>query len=150
MNEALTEHGLLLTVFSIGESLWAVDALHVQEIIRVSAITRVHHALPEVVGIINLRGRIVTILDPAYRLGLPAGVVEASARILVLDWKDEQIGLLVSRIQDVVSVEASQLAPPPSNMKQAFGAHLAKVVRIKDQAISVLDLETILAIEEAH
>jgi len=148
MTESTSDQTLLLTVFNIGESLFAVDALHVQEIIRLSALTKVHHAPPHVVGIINLRGRIVTILDPAYRLGLPMGPPEPSSRILVLDWQDEHIGLMVSRIQDVMSVEADQLAPPPPNLKQAFGAHLAKVLRLKEQAISVLNLDTLLAIEE--
>jgi len=139
---------LLLTVFNIGESLFAVDALHVQEIIRVSAFTKVHHAPAHVVGIINLRGRIVTILDPAHRLGLPPVPPVPSARILVLDWQDEYVGLLVSRIQDVLSIDADQLAAPPPNMKQAFGACLSHVVRIKEQAISVLDLPTMLSVEE--
>ena len=150
MNQKATdqEASMLLTVFSFEDALFAVDAMRVQEIIRVGPITPVHHAPPHVLGIINLRGRIVTVLDPACRMGLETQERTADSRILIVDWRDEQIGLLVSRIHDMVNTEREDLAPVPPNLKQHLGTFLAGVVKHKEHMVSVLDLEPLLAVEE--
>lgn len=148
MNQVEQDASLLLTVFSFDEALFAVDAMRVQEIIRVGAITPVHHAPGHVLGIINLRGRIVTVVDPATRIGLEPQVQSSASRILIVDWQDEQVGLLVSRIHDMVQMERNALAPPPSNLKQGFGAFLAGVVQLREHMVSVLDASSVLAIEE--
>jgi len=139
---------LLLTVFSFDEALFAVDAMRVQEIIRVGAITPVHHAPEHVLGIINLRGRIVTVLDPACRMGLDTQERSPQSRILIVDWQDEQVGLLVSRIHDMVSTESEQLAAPPSNLKKTLGGFLAGVLQLKEQMVSILDLQPLLSLED--
>ena len=142
------ETSMLLTVFSFDDALFAVEAMRVQEIIRVGSITPVHHAPDHVLGIINLRGRIVTVLDPARRMGLDSPERTTHSRILIVDWQDEQIGLLVSRIHDMVSTERGDLAPPPSNLKQHLGGFLAGVVQHREHMVSVLDLQPLLSIEE--
>jgi len=139
---------LLLTVFSFDEALFAVDAMRVQEIIRVGAITPVHHAPEHVLGIINLRGRIVTVLDPDCRMGLDTQERSPQSRILIVDWQDEQVGLLVSRIHDMVSTESEQLAAPPSNLKKTLGGFLAGVLQLKEQMVSILDLQPLLSLED--
>ena len=142
------EATLLLAIFAFEEALFAVDALRVQEIIRKGAITPVHHAPAHVLGIINLRGRIVTVLDPASRMGLAAQARTPASRILILDWQDEQVGLLVSRIHDMVDVARDRLAQPPSNLRNDLGAFLAGVVQVHDHMVSVLELGPVLAVED--
>ena len=145
---ANVEPGLLLAIFAFEEALFAVDALRVQEIIRVGPITPVHQAPGHVLGIINLRGKIVTVLDPAFRMGLGAQEATPASRILIVDWQDEQVGLLVSRIHDMVETTRDSLGPAPSNLKNDLGAFLAGVVRLKENMVSVLDLQALLAVEE--
>ena len=139
---------LLLTVFAFHESLFAVDAMRVQEIIRVGPITPVHHAPAHVLGVINLRGRIVTVLDPACRMGLEPQELNSHSRILIAEGQDEQVGLLVSQIHDMLRTERESLAAPPSNLKQSLGAFLSGVVQFRDHMVSVLDLQPLLAVEE--
>jgi purine-binding chemotaxis protein CheW len=139
---------LLLAVFSCADALFAVDALRVQEIIRVGAITPVHQAPGHVLGIINLRGRIVTILDPAYRMGFEAQTMTRDCRILIVDWEDEHVGLLVSRIHDMVDTQKDQVEAPPSNLKQDLGRYLSGVVKVQDSMVLLLDLQPLLSLEE--
>jgi purine-binding chemotaxis protein CheW len=138
----------LLTIFAICETLFAVSAQFVQEIIRLCPITPVHHAPRHVAGIINLRGRIVTVLDPAQRIGL--GVQEAgeTSRILILDWKGEQLGLLVSRVRDVLPIAPERLVAPPPNLRSVLGPFSAQVFQIQDNIVSTLNLEALLATDQ--
>jgi purine-binding chemotaxis protein CheW len=138
----------LLAVFSLGEALFAVEALRVQEIIRVGAITPVHGALPHVLGIINLRGRIVSVLDPAIRMGFPSQERTPESRILIVDWQDEHLGLLVSWIQDMVDAEEGSIGRAPSNLKADLGKFLSGVFQRGESMISVLDLQPLLSLEE--
>jgi len=143
-----SEGDLLLALFAFDEAFFAVEALRVQEIIRLGPITPVHHAPEHVLGIINLRGRIVTVLDPACRMGLDALERTPRSRILILDWKDEQIGLLVSRVEDMVGVPRNALAQAPANLKNDLGAYLSGVVQVKEHMVSILDLQPLLAVDE--
>ena len=145
----LQDASKLLALFALDEALCAVDALRVQEIIRLGPITPVHHAPEHVLGIINLRGRIVTVLDPACRMGLGAQERTPRSRILIVDWKDEQVGLLVSRVEDMVGASREDIAPAPSNLKSDLGAYLEGVVQLQDHMVSILDLEPLLAVEES-
>jgi len=142
------EASLLLTVFSFDDALFAVDAMRVQEIIRLGPITPVHHAPAHVLGIINLRGRIVTVLDPALRMGLEAQERTSKGRILIMDWQDEHVGLLVSEVHDMVRTEKESLGASPSNLKNSLGAFLTGVLQLKDHMVSVLDLKPLLSVEE--
>ena len=147
-NASDQEASLLLTVFSFDDALFAVDAMRVQEIIRVGPITPVHHAPEHVLGIINLRGRIVTVLDPARRMGLEPQERDARSRILIVDWQDENVGLLVSEVHDMVRTEKEQIGPSPSNLKNSLGSFLAGVLQLKDHMVSLLDLKPLLSVED--
>jgi purine-binding chemotaxis protein CheW len=146
---ALQNASKLLALFALLDALFAVDALRVQEIIRLGPITPVHHAPEHVLGIINLRGRIVTVLDPALRMGLGAQEQAPRSRILIVDWKDEQVGLLVSRVEDMVEAAPDAITAPPTNLKSDLGAYLSGVLQLKDHMVSILDLEPLLSVDEA-
>ena len=139
---------LLLSVFALGETLFALDALLIQEITLAGRITPVRRAPADVLGIINLRGRIVTVIDPALRMGLAAFEPGRSNRILIADCGDEPIGLIVSRVVDVLPVERDQLLPPPSNLRQLLGGFLGQVFRHQEHVVSILDLTALMTVED--
>ena len=135
----------LLTIFAICETFFAVSAQYVQEIIRMCPITPVHHAPQHVVGIINLRGRIVTVLDPALRIGLGHQDIGETSRILILDWKGEQLGLQVSRVRDVLPIDPERLVAPPPNLRSVLGPYSAQVFQLQDNIVSTLNLDALLS-----
>ena len=140
-----SESSVLISTFFIGETLWGIDTLRVQEVIRVSDVTPVRHAAPSVAGVINLRGKIVTIVDLGKKLALPQATSAAETRIIIVEWNSEYVGLLVDRVSDVVNAEISQIAPAPSNVQGVQGSFLEGVLRTRESLISILGIDKILA-----
>ncbi len=137
-----------LATFYLGESLFGMDILHIQEINKIVDITAVPKAPDYVMGIINLRGRIVTVIDLGRKLGLSPTVMSEGSRNIIIDSKDEFVGLLVDRIADVASVEEEKLLPAPANVKGAQGKFFTGVYRAEHDLIAVLDVEAVLATDE--
>src|ERR1700678_2733463 len=100
-----TGQATLLATFFVGDALCALDAAGVQEVIRVESVTEVRHAPPEVVGVMNLRGKIVTLLDPGVILGLGKSVLTKESRVFIIEDRNEFLGILVDRAGEVMEGE---------------------------------------------
>lgn len=137
----------LFSTFLLGEAVFGVRAEEVQEIVRPGNITRVHHAPAYVVGIRNLRGRIVTVIDLAMRLELGNVELGLHSRILIIDWQAEPIGLLVDEISDIVAVGEGSIEPSPANIHGVRGKNLRGVCRNNERLVAVLDLSAALSLE---
>jgi purine-binding chemotaxis protein CheW len=110
MNGTKTGEGAFMAVtFEVADTVIGVDARHVEEIVRVPSITPVRGARNYELGIVNLRGRIITVIDMSARLGLGAAAVGNDARILVTSTQDESVGILVPKLSDVVEADHSDI-----------------------------------------
>src|ERR1035438_8198010 len=107
---------VLLATFFVRDALCALDAAGIQEVIRLGPVTPVRYAPEEVIGIVNLRGKIVTIVDLGLRLGLPKTVAGRDSRVFIIEDRNEFIGLLVDRVDEVVEVESDHWQAPPANV----------------------------------
>ena len=138
------DDGLLVATFLLGEAAFGIDAQQVQEVARVGHITPVAHAPSYAVGIRNLRGRIVTVIDLRARLEL--GRVEAASgnRILIVEWQGESVGLLVDSVADTIETSLDQLAPPPPNLHGVQSKNLRGVCRGGERLVALLDLGPVL------
>ncbi len=139
------EQGYLLLTFQSGDARYGLEAVRVQEVILVGAITPVHHAPEYVRGIINLRGKIVTVVDVGIKLMDQETALGDDSRILITDWKDEFVGLLVDRIGDVLTLERDQIEPQPANVGEDQSHFFQGVYRNSEQVVAVLDLEALLS-----
>jgi purine-binding chemotaxis protein CheW len=139
-----TEH---LATFYLDREEYGVDVRQVQEIRRMSEITGVPRAPDFVRGVINLRGRILPVLDLKRKLGL--GEVEASraTRIVVVRVKERLLGLLVDGASQVLKVEVSRIEPPPEEVLERGGDYIRGVAKLEDRLIILVDLERLLAHE---
>ena len=139
---------LLVATFLLGKAAFGIGAAQVQEVVKVGDITPVHHAPSHVVGIRNLRGRIVTVIDLKVRLEM--GSVDGSAdnRVLIVDWLGEPIGLLVDSVSDTISVNPKEIGPPPPNVHGIQSRNLRGVCRSAERLVALLDPGTVLQIEE--
>jgi len=140
---------VLLATFFVREALCALDAAGVQEVIRLGPLTPVPNALTEVLGVVNLRGRIVTIIDAGLRLGFPKAVPSPESRIFIVEVRDEFIGLLVDRVDEVVEIEQGSWQPPPANVAWGQARFFKGVCRARGRVITLLDAGQILA-EKGH
>jgi len=136
---------VLLATFFVRDALCALDAAGIQEVIRLGPLTPVRHASPDVAGILNLRGKIVTILDLGLRLGFAKAVPSGDSRIFIMEDRNEFVGLLVDRVDEVVEVDREQWQAPPANVRGMQGRFFQGVYRTGGRAITVLDPGAVLA-----
>ena len=139
-----TEH--LATFFLAGEE-YGVEVRQVQEIRRVTEITSVPRAPEFIRGVINLRGRILPVLDLRRRLALGEVAMDRVARIVVVRIKERLLGLLVDGASQVLKVKVSQIEPPPEEVLQQGGDYIRGVAKLDDRLIILVDLERLLAHE---
>jgi purine-binding chemotaxis protein CheW len=135
----------LLATFIVRDALCALDAAGIQEVIRLGPLTPVRHAPAAVAGIVNLRGKIVTVLDLGLRLGFPKVVPGPESRIFIMEDASEFIGLLVDRVDEVVETDPRQLHPPPANTSSGQARFLKGICRAGSRVITVLDTGRILS-----
>jgi len=118
----------------------------VREIVIVPEITPVPESGEFVRGIINLRGRILPVLDLGLRLGLPPGPREGSGRILVVEQESQQlVGLLVDEASEVLRVPETLLSPPPELAGGPLGASVRGVARLDERLVLLLDLAMLVS-----
>ena len=144
-NTSRSGQTVLLTTFFVRDSLCALDAAGIQEVIRVGALTPVRHTPQEVTGIVNLRGKIVTILDLGLRLGFAKAIPTGDSRIFIIEDRNEFIGLLVDRVDEVVEVERDEWQSPPANVPWGQARFFKGICRAGGRVITVLDSSPILA-----
>jgi purine-binding chemotaxis protein CheW len=134
-----------LATFYVGDALCGMDILKVQEINKLMEMTKVPQAPEYVTGILNLRGQIVTIIDLGNKLGLTATDLNDSSRNIIVNSASEYIGLLVSRISDVVPADMDKVEKPPANIGGLQGTYFKGVFKTKDRLIGILDVDKVLA-----
>jgi purine-binding chemotaxis protein CheW len=140
------DQGELLLTFQLGEAHYGLEAIRVQEVMLVGAITPVHHAPDYVRGIINLRGKIVTVIDLGIKLLDEEINIGEFSRILIADWMDEYVGLLVDRVGDVISPDRDLIEAQPANVAEEQGRFIQGVFRDGEQpVVAVIHLAELLA-----
>jgi len=141
---------LQLVAFRLGKETYAVDIQQVQEIIRMQHITQVPGAPSFVEGVINLRGRIVPVIDLRQRLGLPRGERTGETRIVVVEVPPHRVGMVVDAVEEVFRIQEEEIEPPSPLVASIQEKYLRGVGKSGDRLIILLDLEEILKKEEAE
>jgi len=140
----LVTQTVLLATFFVRDALCALDASGVQEVIRVESVTVVRHAPEEVAGVMNLRGKIVTLLDLGIILGFAKTVITRESRVFILEDRNEFLGVLVDRADEVVQVEPGKEESLPVNVPASQARFLQRVCRVGGRVIAVLNPGEIL------
>jgi purine-binding chemotaxis protein CheW len=139
-----TEH---LATFFLDREEYGVDVRLVQEIRRVTEITQVPRAPEFIKGVINLRGRIIPVIDLKKKLGLGEVGVTKLSRIVVVTLKGRLLGLLVDGASQVLKVPVSLVEPAPEEVVQKGGDYLRGVAKLEGRLIILIELPTVLAVE---
>lgn len=139
---------LQLVSFIVAAEEFGVDILKVQEIIRPVAITRVPHAPVFVEGVINLRGRIVPVIDLRKRFDLPHRERDKDTRIIVVDLTDKVVGFMVDAVKEVIRVDRGTIEPPPELAVGIDAHYITGVAKLEDRLLILLDLDEVLTSEE--
>jgi len=138
------EETMALATFYVGNALCGMDILKIQEINKLMVMTKVPQASDYVMGILNLRGQIVTIIDLGKKLGLSSTELNSKSRNIIVNSKGEYIGLMTARISDVMHSDLSRIEPPPANIGGVQGKYFKGVFKTEDKLIGILDVEEVL------
>jgi len=145
--ERLDDTVIQCVTFTLGEETYGIDVMRVQEVLRMSDIAPVPSAPPFVVGIINLRGNVVTVIDARGRLGLPAKAPDDATRIVILETARHVVGLLVDGVTEVVEFPRSEIEATP-NVGEEGGPYIEGVFARDDDLLILLDLNRFLVEDE--
>ncbi len=137
-----------LVTFSIGEEEFGVDILKVQEIIRTMEITKVPRAPQFVEGVINLRGKVIPIIDLRRRFGLTTRSHDKHTRIIVIELSNMIVGFVVDSVSEVLRIPASTVEPPPPVVSGLESEYISGVGKLEDRLLIMLDLNRLLSGEE--
>jgi purine-binding chemotaxis protein CheW len=137
--------------FVLGSETYGVDILRVQEIRGWSAVTKIPNSPPHVLGVLNLRGSIVPVVDLRKRFSLEQAEYTAVTVIIVLSVRGEagrrDFGVVVDGVSDVVDVEASAVRPTPDLGCRAATDHIRGLVPVNERMVVLLDLDRLIGAE---
>lgn len=142
-----TNNSIEMATFYVGNALFGMDILKVQEINKSLDMTSVPQAPEYVKGILNLRGQIVTIIDLGIKLGLSKIEIGSETRNIIVNSKNEYIGLLVERIGDVERTSEDKIEAPPANIGGVKAKFFEGVCKKENRLIGILNVEKVLSEE---
>jgi purine-binding chemotaxis protein CheW len=142
-NSAMNE--IQLVVFDLASEHYGVDISDVREIMRMQNITKVPGAMSYVEGVINLRGKVLPVLDLRKRLGLKVADQSEESRIVVVDIADGEVGVIVDAVTEVLRVSNAAIDPPSSMVSQGNSDYLRGIAKLTDRLIILLDLNKLLS-----
>lgn len=137
-----------LVSFRIGDEEFGVDILKVQEINRMNQITRVPNAPEYVSGVMNLRGKVIPVIDLRQRFHLGRRDHDKDTRIIVVELKSRVIGFVVDAVNEVLRIPKSVTEPPPSMVAGIGSEYITAVGKLEDRLLILIDLEKVLLVEE--
>jgi purine-binding chemotaxis protein CheW len=130
--------------FRIGNETYGVRIASVREIVRVPDITIVPNAPDSIEGVINLRGRIIPVMDLRKRFGSVAVQPDKKNRILVVELENKLLGLIVSSASEVLKIPPSEIEPPGSLFAEGESSYVTGVGKLKGRLIILLDIARLL------
>lgn len=137
-----------IVVFGIGKEYYGVSIDAVHEIVRVPEITAVPDAPEFLEGVINLRGRIIPVVDLRKRLKIGRSERTKSSRVLITENNGRMIGILVDFVSEVRKLAGESVEPPPEMIAAVGIEYITGVAKVEDRLIIFLDMKKILSIDD--
>ena len=141
---------LQLVTFYLGKEEFAVDILNIQGINRMIEITAVPNAPDFVEGVINLRGKVIPLVNLRKRMGMQPQQWDRSTRFIVVEFTNKVIGFIVDSVSEVLRISKDTIEPPPPMMTGVNADYVTAVAKVQDRLLILLDLQKILTLSEAE
>jgi len=139
---------LQIVVCELGHEHYGLDVARVIEIIRHQPITPVPRSPVFVKGVMNLRGRIIPVVDLRARFGMPEAEPTKDTRIVVADGSSTRVGLVVDAVSEVLFVPTASLEPTPGVASGVETEYLRGIAKLDDRLILLLELDGLFRIED--
>lgn len=140
-----SEEILQLVSFNIGNEEFGIDILKVEEIIRLISITKIPNAPDFIEGVINLRGKVIPVIDLRTRLKREKKQHDNNTRVIVVEVNGRTVGFIVDSVREVLRVPKSITEPPPSIVAGVDSEYITAIGKLEDRLLILLDLEKVLS-----
>lgn len=135
-------------VFQLSKETYGVNIGQVSEIITMQQITKVPHTIEFIEGIINLRGRVIPVVDLRKRFGLAYDEITRNTRIVVIEIGGNTLGMIVDGVSEVLRIASDTVEAPPPAITSVDADYLEGVAKLEDRLIILLNLEKVLSKQE--
>ncbi len=134
--------------FRLGDEKYGINVMQVQEVLRIAEIAPVPGAPPYVLGIINLRGNVVTVIDTRSRFGLMSKEADDATRIVIIESEDHIIGIQVDSVAEVIDLRVSEIETAPNVGNEESSKFIQGVTSRENQLLILVDLNKFLNDED--
>ncbi len=152
MNASVEDSGkdalIQLVTFKLEEETYGINVMQVQEVLRVAEIAPVPGAPEYVLGIINLRGNVVTVIDTRNRFGLAQAETTENSRIVIIEGEGQVVGIQVDSVAEVVELRESEIDSAPNVGNEETARYIQGVHTREGQLLIVIDINRLLSEEE--
>ena len=136
-------------IFRLGDEEFGVDVMNIKEIAKITTITRVPRSADFIEGVINLRGCLATVINLRKRFGFEPKEIDADSRIIIAEFEDNLIGMLVDAATEVLRIPVSNIEATPEKVTTEISEeYLSGVGKVENRRIILLDLKQVLAEKE--
>jgi purine-binding chemotaxis protein CheW len=134
-----------MVLFELGSEIYGLDIATVHEIIRMQPITRVPKAPFYVEGVINLRGKVIPVIDMGKRFGLEKVENNKNNRIVVVNIQDTILGIIVDAVTEVIRIPMDSIEPVSDLITAANSDYLLGIAKLTDKMVILLELDKLLS-----
>ncbi|MEE9356389.1 MAG: chemotaxis protein CheW [Methylococcaceae bacterium] len=140
LQESIDEKPIQWVTFFLGNEKFGINVMQVQEVLRITEIAPVPGASSYVLGIINLRGNVVTVIDTRNRFGLSGSGGDDNSRIIIIEMDDHIVGMMVDSVAEVAEVMPSAVETAPNTGNEERGKYILGVTNHSNELLILVDL----------
>ena len=133
--------------FHLAKEHYGINILNVQEIILLGQITSIPEVPSYVEGLINLRGKVIPVIDLRRRFGLNAVEYGENTRIIITNTSQRTIGLVVDEVHEVLRLDGNQIEPLPASLTNVDASYITGVVKLEERILILLNTEAVISDE---
>lgn len=146
--EAANDPSIQWVTFKLEGEKYGIKVMQVQEVLRMNEIAPVPGAPDYVLGIINLRGNVVTVIDTRKRFGLPVKEPDDSTRIVIVEAENQIVGILVDSVAEVANLRTSEIETAPNVGNDESSKYIQGVSSQEGELLILVDVNKLLTDEE--
>lgn len=139
---------LQVICFKIRDEEYGIDILQVQEIQLIPQITKLPKSSGYIMGVIDLRGKVIPIIDLSKKFGLDSVGMKDSNRAIIIEINGKEVGLAIDSVSHVIKIDSEEIEPPPPIVKGITGKYIVGIAKIERGFVVILDIKRIFSTEE--
>lgn len=146
-NESI-QNSFQIVCFKIGNEEYGIDILQVQEILKLPKVTKLPKSKDYILGVIDLRGKVIPIIDLSSKFNIKSKMDRESSRAIVVDISGKKVGLGIDSVSHVVKINQNDIEPPPPIVKGISGKYVVGIAKLSEGFVVILDISHIFSKEE--